>query len=82
MRVEGTISIQRIGKSKVIRQPRQPVSPRIPRITRLMALAIKMQGRVGSGEVRDDSGSFAVPRAREWERWRDAQGAAASVLAK
>ena len=82
MRAEATISVQRFGKRKVIRQPRQPVSPRIPRISRLITLAIKMQGMVDSGEVRDDSGSFAVPEAREWERWRNAQGAAASVLAK
>ena len=33
--------------------PAVPAVPRIPRITRLMALAIKFQGMVDRGEVRD-----------------------------
>ncbi len=53
MKFEGTITIQRVGKQKVIREPRKPVGPRIPRISRLMALAIKMQGMVDRGEVKD-----------------------------
>lgn len=53
MKFEGTITIQRVGKGKVIREPRKPVGPRIPRIARLMALAIKMQGMVDRGEVKD-----------------------------
>ena len=53
MRVEGKISIQRVGKRKVVRPPRKPGGPRIPRISRLMALAIKMQGMLDRGEVRD-----------------------------
>ncbi len=53
MKFEGTITIQRVGKRKVIRQPREKVGPRIPRISKLMALAIKMQGMVDRGEVKD-----------------------------
>ncbi len=53
MKFEGKIAIQRVGKQKVIREPRKPVGPRIPRISRLMALAIKMQGMVDRGEVKD-----------------------------
>lgn len=53
MRAEGKITVDRVGKRKVIRAPRKPVGPRIPRISRLMALAIKMQGMVDRGEVPD-----------------------------
>ncbi len=35
------------------RPPLEPVGPRLPRITRLMALAIKLQRMVDSGEIRD-----------------------------
>ncbi len=53
MRFEGKIEVVRQGKRKVVREPRKPVGPRIPRIARLMALAIKMQGMVDRGEVKD-----------------------------
>ncbi len=53
MKFEGQIEVVRQGKRKVIREPRKPVGPRIPRISRLMALAIKMQGMVDRGEVKD-----------------------------
>lgn len=53
MRLEGKIEVVRQGKRKVLREPRKPVGPRIPRNSRLMALAIKMQGMVDRGEVRD-----------------------------
>lgn len=53
MKFEGKIEIVRQGRQKVIHEPRKPVGARIPRIARLMALAIKMQGMVDRGEVRD-----------------------------
>lgn len=53
MRFEGKIEAVRQGKRKVIREPRKPVGPRIPRISRLIAFAIKMQGMVDRGEVKD-----------------------------
>lgn len=53
MNFEGKIEIVRSGRQKVIRQPRKPVGQRIPRISRLIALAIKMQGMVDRGEVKD-----------------------------
>lgn len=40
MKFEGAISIQRVGKQKVIREPRKPVGPRIPRIAELIALLL------------------------------------------
>lgn len=55
MKFERKIEVVRQGKRKVIREPRKPVGPRIPRISRLMALAIKMQGMVDRGEVRDNA---------------------------
>src|SRR5215813_14119541 len=52
--VEITIKRQRGGPGRKSRPTEQKVeAPRIPRITRLMALAIKFQGMVDCGEVRD-----------------------------
>lgn len=53
MKFEGQIEVLCQGKQKVIRKPRKPVGPRIPRISKLVALAIKMQGMVDRGEVKD-----------------------------
>ncbi len=52
MKFEGKIAIQRVGKQKVIREPRNRSSPHSTHL-RLMALAIKMQGMVDRGEVKD-----------------------------
>jgi hypothetical protein len=44
---------QNPGRRKKAARPTEPEPPRIPRIARLMALAIKFQGMVDRGELRD-----------------------------
>jgi hypothetical protein len=43
----------RSGQRRNVAGPKLPDQPRVPRIARLMALAVKFQGMVDRGEVRD-----------------------------
>ncbi len=51
--VDVEIAIRPKGRSRPPEQTGSAATPRIPRITRLMALAIKFQDMIDSGEVRD-----------------------------
>ena len=48
--VDVQVTLKLRGRAKL---PVEAAAPRVPRITRLMALAIKFQGMVDRGEVRD-----------------------------
>ena len=57
IQVEVLIPVRHTGRAKAMEMAKGPAAPvplpRIPRVTRLMALAIKFQGMVDRGEVRD-----------------------------
>jgi hypothetical protein len=53
MKVEATIHFGKKGRRKAIRKPKPPVVGRTPRISKLMALAIKFEGLLADGTVKD-----------------------------